>query len=263
MEALLKLLNVEALNEDKQTEVKEKLSTIIEAKVSEKVEEQVSEKEDTLKEEYSTKLKEAKDSLTEEYVEKFNDFKTDVSEKFSSFVDSVLEEEMKIPEKIVRYANLGELYEPIIDQMKLRMAIDEGAINEEVKGLLKEAKEKINEVKSELDKTISEKIETEADAKTLATELFLYKKCDGLAENVKTKVMKVFEGASREDIENKFDIIVETFTEKPLEEDKEEINGKGKEVITESVEGNTEPEQVNESDFSKRMDEWIATMKKL
>ncbi|NIQ07682.1 MAG: hypothetical protein GWO20_18795, partial [Candidatus Korarchaeota archaeon] len=108
------------------------LTTIIDTKANEIAESKVEEA-----------LVSEKEKLVEEFEEKFEDYKEDVTSKFSNFVDGILEEEMVIPEKIVRYARLGELYEDLIDQFKVRLAIDEGLLDAEVKGMLGEAKEEI------------------------------------------------------------------------------------------------------------------------
>ena len=86
MDELLKLLNASALNESDQEALKEKLEVLIEAKAQEKVEVLVNEE---------------KERLVTEFEDKFEGYKDEVFSKFSTFVDSILEEEMIIPEHIV------------------------------------------------------------------------------------------------------------------------------------------------------------------
>lgn len=222
MDKILEMLGIDKLDESKKTEVKNKLDEIVQVKVDEKVKE---------------KEKELKDQLTEQYEEKFEEYKTDITEKFSNFVDEVLDEEMNIPDNVKEYARKGELYEDVIEQFKTRLAIDEGYIDDEVKGLLKECKTEINTLKESVNSLTSENIELKQDAKEFAANLYLREKCDGLTEKQKDRVLSLLEGVtSKEEIDKKFDVIVES-----TEDDTEDTNnlneetGKGKdeEVVNE------------------------------
>lgn len=199
LKKVLEMLGVEQIDESKQTEIKEVLATIIEAKASELANTKVEES-----------LNEEKEKLVEEFEKKFEDYKEDVTSKFSNFVDSILEEEMVIPDKIIKYARLGELYEDLIDQFKVRLAIDEGLLNAEVKGMLGEAKDEITKLRKDVNELTGTKLQLEKDARDLATHVYLRKKCDGLTEGQKTSVMNILEGASKEDIDKKFNIVLES-----------------------------------------------------
>jgi len=199
LKKVLEMLGVESIDESKQTEIKDMLETIIEVKAGELATSKVEES-----------LNEEKEKLVEEFEKKFEDYKEDVTSKFSNFVDSILEEEMVIPDKIVKYARLGELYEDLIDQFKVRLAIDEGLLDAEVKGMLGEAKEEIQSLRDSVNELTGTKLQLEKDAKDLATHVYLRKKCDGLTEGQKTSVMNILEGASKEDIDKKFSIVLES-----------------------------------------------------
>lgn len=206
MKDLLKMLGVDKLDESQQENIKDKIETIIDLKVSDKVTE---------------KLTEEKENLIESYEQKFDEYKDDITSKFSNFVDSVIDEELVIPDKIMEYAKKGELYNDLIEQFKVRLSIDEGLIDDEVKGLLKEAKEEIVKMKDEMNGFVSENLELKTDAQKLAAELYLRKKSDGLTESQKSKVFAVLEGVvSKEEIDKKFDIIIESLNEGDDEEDK-------------------------------------------
>jgi hypothetical protein len=213
MKDLLKMLGVDKLDESQQENIKEKIETIIDLKASEKLEK---------------KLTEEKNQLIESYEEKFEEYKDDITSKFSNFVDSVLDEELVIPDKIMEYAKKGELYNDLIEQFKVRLSIDENLIDKEVKDLLKEAKEEIIKIREEMNEMISENLEIKTDAQQLAAELYLRKKSDGLTESQKKKVFAVLEGVlSKDEIDKKFDIIIESLNEqydKEEEEDEEEEN---------------------------------------
>ena len=123
MDKILELLGANKLNEDTQNDLKEKLQTIVEVEA---------------KKLSDTKIDETKKTLVEEYEDKFNEYKEDITLKFSNFVDNVLEQELVIPDKIMEYAKKGELYHDLIEQFKVRLSVDEGLLDEEIKGLLKE-----------------------------------------------------------------------------------------------------------------------------
>ena len=208
MDKILELLGAEKLNEETQTQVKEKLQDIIEVKASELSE---------------SKLKDEKNQLIEEYEEKFEEYKNDITSKFSNFVDTVLDEEMVIPEKIVEYARKGELYSDLIEQFKTRLAIDEGLLDKEVKNLLREAKEEIIKLREEVDEKTSSELELQKDAQDLASALYLRKKCDGLTESQKSHVIDILEGITdKEEIDRKFKVVLGTVTEQEEEEEEEE-----------------------------------------
>jgi hypothetical protein len=219
MEKILELLGIQNLDESKQTEIKEKLDTIVETKVLEGVKE---------------KEEELKESLTEEYEDKFNKYKDQITEQFSNFVDEVLEEEMQIPEKVVEYARKGELYEDVIETLKTKMAIDEGHIDDDVKELLKESKEEIEKLKDQVNKIQSKNYELEEDAKEFAANIYLREKCEGLDLKKQEKVMGLLEGITNtEEIDKKFAVIVESFDDKNEDDLNEDENGKGEDNLNE------------------------------
>lgn len=196
MEEILKLLGISTLNESQQEEIKTKLQDLIDIKVAEKLDEA---------------LESEKESLVELYEEKFNEYKEDITSKFSNFLDDVLDEELVIPEKVMEYARKGEIYEDAINMLKQKIAIDEGILDDETKELLEEARDEIISLRKEINELYAEKMELESDAKELATHLYLRKKCDGLTEAQKMKVMKLLEGVtSKEEIDRKFNYILET-----------------------------------------------------
>lgn len=208
MDKLLELLGANKLNESDEAQVKERLETLIEVKASELSE---------------SKLQEAKEQLVESYEGKFEEYKEDITSKFSNFVDSVLEEEMVIPDKILEYAKKGELYNDLIEQFKIRLSVDEGLLDEEVKSILKEAKEEILKLRSDMDGVISENLEVKQDAIELASELYLRRKCDGLTESQKTKVLEMLSGITdREEIDRKFDFVLEMDKKDDEEEEEDE-----------------------------------------
>jgi len=254
LKKVLEMLGTEALDESKQTEIKDVLETIIEAKAGE-----------IAKEKVEASLNEEKEKLVEEFEKKFEDYKEDVTSKFSNFVDSILEEEMVIPDKIIKYARLGELYEDLIDQFKVRLAIDEGLLDVEVKSMLGEAKTEITSLRSSVNELTGQKLTLEKDAKDLATHVYLRKKCDGLTEGQKSSVMNILEGASKADIDKKFSVVLEsistTETAEVIKEETEETESKETTVVKESTtEASTEVKKVM-NEGTSQMSQWVGVLR--
>lgn len=209
MEKIYEMLGVEKLDESKQDKLKEALQSIIDVKASELAESKIDEL-----------LKEKKEDLVEQYETKFETYKDEITEKFSNFIDSILEKEMIIPENIVRYAHLGELYDELIEQFKVRLAIDEELIDEETKNLLKEAKDEIEDLRASLDETKGKLLDFESDSAEMAAHIYLREKCDGLTEIQRKHVMNILgDELIKENIDKRFDYIVESLNITSLNED--------------------------------------------
>jgi len=209
MDKILEMLGITKLDESDQEALKTELETIIETKASEKA----SEKEEEIKEQ-----------VIEEMEKKFDDYKEDITSKFSNFLDDILEEEISLPENILEYAKIGEEYKPLIESFKTKLAIDEGILDDDVKAILKEAKEEIVSLTEKLDESKAEELELDEKITKIANENHLLKKCDGLTPKQKAKVFNILEGASVEEIDKKFDIIVKINEED--EENEEDFDTK-------------------------------------
>jgi len=200
MDKIFEILGIERLDESKQVELKETLKTVIDIKATEIAESKV-----------QVLLGDAKTKLKEEYEVKFDEYRDSLTSKFSNFVDSVLDEEMIIPENVIKLARQGELYHELIEQFKTRLAIDEGMISAEVRAMLKEAKGEIEALRDKLDKSKGENLTLEKDASEMAAQLYIREKCDGLTESQKKHVTNLLgDEVVKENIDKKFDIIVKT-----------------------------------------------------
>jgi len=195
IEEIKKILGIETLDEAQQTLLVEKLEMLIDVKARERSDSIVSEE---------------KAHLVEEYETKFEEYKKDITSKFSNFVDSVLDEELEIPEKVMEFAKKGELYNDLIEDFKKRLAIDAGVLSEDVKSLLKEAKDEIINLKDQVNELTSKNMEVEGDAKEMAAQLYIQKKCEGLSEAKRIKVTGLLgELRDKKEIDKKFDFVVE------------------------------------------------------
>lgn len=200
LERVYEILQLDKLDESQQKDIKSKINEVVQMKAKEMANESAKKAVDEIKEE-----------LVQDYEKKYEDYKDEITSKFSNFVDEILEQEMQIPEKVYEYARKGELYEPIMEQLKVKLGIDEGAVNEEAKNLLRESKDEITSLKDQVNELRKKKSELEEDAKEMAVNLYLRKKCEGLSEGVKNKVINLLEDVkSKEEIDRKFDLIVDS-----------------------------------------------------
>lgn len=203
LKKILELLGADQLDESTQETLTEKLQSIVEIEAKKLSE---------------TTLEEKKNELIEQYETKFEEYKEDITSKFSNFVDTVLDEEMEIPEKVLEFAKKGELYHDLIEQFKVRLGVDQGLLDEEIKGLLKEAKAEIIKLRESNDKMIAENLEVTSDAQELAAQVYLHEKCKGLTESQKSQVFEILSGVTdKAEIDRKFDIIAESERFDPVE----------------------------------------------
>ena len=126
----------------------------------------------------------------------------------------------------------------------------------DVKGILKEAKDEIQNLRDEVNETTGKNLQLEKDAKEMATHIFLRKKCDGLMEGQKTSIMSILEGSSKDEIEKKFDVVLESIsTETKIDEEETEINEEETNTSTTEVDKETK-KQMNESGGNPMMEQW-------
>jgi hypothetical protein len=219
---VFEILKVEALDESAKAEVEKFITDLVDIKAKDKALE-ISE----------AVLAEAREELTEEFEQKFEDYKEETLSKWSDFVDSVIAEELQIPEEIKQYAKYGEQFKPILDQIRTQLGINEGTLDDTAKDLLKEAKSEIESLRSEYNGLMKEAMELREDAKEMAAHIYLRKKCDGLTEAQKTKVMAIMGDITDvKQINEKFELVLEHVLDEKKkhkkEEEEEELDEKKK-----------------------------------
>lgn len=264
LDKILEILKVEKLDEDSQTEVKTYLENLVEVKALELTEKKLDEHKEELEE-----LKEKqKEELVSQYETLFEDYKEDIIGKFSNFVDSILDEEMQIPDNLVEYARKGELYHDLIEQFKARLAIDEGVLEQEVKDILSEAKDEIENLQQETNKLIAENLKFEADAKEMASYIYKVEKCADLSEDKKKVMLGLLDGLNeKNDIDKKFSSLLPLVLEKNEKEEKTDEK-EDTELLGESkgkVDGNEEEKDLldEEKDETKNvlMDRFVQILR--
>lgn len=197
LDKIYESLGIDKLDEEKQKELKEYLDETVELKAKEIAEE---------------KINEEKDKLIEQYEEKFEDYKEDITTKFSDFVDDIMEKELQIPDKIKEYARIGERYQPVLEKLETMLGIDKGSFDDKAKEILGESKSEIKKLRDKVNDLTSAKMELEEDAKEMATHIYLRKKCDGMLEAKRDKIISLLEDAkSKDEIDRKFKILSEQY----------------------------------------------------
>lgn len=195
---ILKKLGIDALDESQQEEVRGKFNAIIDMKVEENTEK---------------RLEKEKAKLDRKYEKMFESYKDDITKKFSDFIDEMLEEEIKIPKKVLENARKGELYGDLVEEFKLRLAIDEDVLSSEVKSLLGEAKKEIISLQKQVNKVQESNLKHKSDARDFALEIYKRKKVEemGLGRKEKKYVYNLLEDSkTKKDIDNKVKYIAES-----------------------------------------------------
>lgn len=176
-----------------------------------------------------------KESTLEDVKGKVEAHKEALTEKLSSYLESELGN--LIPDALIEAQAKVEAYEPIVEKVKDVFKGYGVELDSDAHAVLKEAKVEIIGLKDSYDALVSEKLELETKTKELLAKFVLKEKCDGLTEEQAEKIGVVFKGSSVEEIEEKFDSVVDLIiTESSDEGDGgEEGEGKGSEQIDESL----------------------------
>jgi hypothetical protein len=206
MKELRELFEKLELSKDVLDDLVKKVETTVETQVKAGVE--------LAKEEITADMEKEKGEWREAEIQKleeqFEEYKETIVSKFSDFVDQVITEEIEIPERVKEFARKGQIYEPIIEEFKTKIAIDQGLIDEEVKSILKEAKDKIIELEDKHNETYGANLELREELSKSKVKAYLLEKCDELTLDQKSFVKKVLGDAdSVEEIDEKFDIVLE------------------------------------------------------
>lgn len=217
LEQILALLKIDALNENDQKDIKEKLATLIEVRVAEKVEEAV---------------EKATAEKIDEMEDKFVEFRDSTISRFSEFLDKIIDEEIQLPARVLEFAHIGEMYADILEPLKARLTIDEGAISKELKDLMAEAKSEIVSLRDKVNKLTDENLQLSESAINAASRVYVNSLCEGMTTSQKKTVVGLLEGITdKAQIDRKFSQIKESLniTEATSSDEAEVITeGKGK-----------------------------------
>lgn len=117
-------------------------------------------------------------------------YKDKLSDATAKTINDIIEEDLEFPEKVLKYAATGEFYQDLIDQFKIRMAIDDGLVNEEARELLREAKQTILNLRSNIAKAKASTKCVREDLKIMSKQLYIHKKLDEVKTDTAKKRVK-------------------------------------------------------------------------
>ena len=98
-----------------------------------------------------------------------------------------IEELQYIIQDLMKYKSKGELYEDLIDQFKIRMSVDAGLLDEEVKTLLKETSTEIKTLRAGINNMIAKNLTIKGDCQEMGAALFLFELCEDVGLKGKKK----------------------------------------------------------------------------
>jgi hypothetical protein len=142
------------------------------------------------------------------------DVKTEVEEYKEALVEKVssfFEKEMAdlVPQELVEAQAKLEIFQPLIEKVQGVFSGFGVELKSEAQDVLKEAKATIIEQKEAFDKLYAENQTLEEKSGQLLAKYVLREKCDGMTDEQSEKMSTLFEGASIDEIEAKFDSMSE------------------------------------------------------
>jgi len=105
-------------------------------------------------------------------------------------VKEVMEITNKEYERLRFYARKGKLYNDLIEMFKIRMTVDAGLLDEEVKNLLTDAKNEIIKIRKDMNKLIDENLTIKSYAQTMAKQLYVNFELLKVKDNTKKEKLK-------------------------------------------------------------------------
>ena len=152
-------------------------------------------------------LQTLKEGTLEDAKTAIEDYKESLTEKISSYLESELQN--LIPENLVEAQAKVEAYEPIVEKVKSVFKGYGVEVDSEAHAVLKEAKEEILGLQKSYDSIVDEKLKLEEKTAELLAKYVLKEKCDGLTETQTAKINVIFKGSKVEEIEEKFESVVD------------------------------------------------------
>lgn len=207
VEARLELQVEKALaqqDEDHATKL-EKLLEAIDTDHSEKLTKVV----DAINKNHTGKLQQLVGFYRKALNEKAEKFSTTVVDRLSKFMDVYLEK--AIPQNQLQEAVTNTTARQQLEQIKKVISFDPSCINEDVKNLISQGKNKIDKLNEQLNESYKENLELNEKVNALKSSLLLEKKTKGMPSSKKDYVSKLLNDKPPEYIEENFKYVVEMF----------------------------------------------------
>ncbi len=177
--------------------------------------------------------------LKEQFEADYAAFSDELVEKLSMFLDETLKENLEIPAEVVEWAKKGKEYSQILEALKVKIQLDEGALNEEATKKLDEANAAAGEMKDKLDAALAENLKLADKIQKFETVQHIDNKCAEAALSVDetANVKKLMNGFSIEEVDEKFETVVKFVKGKASDDTSEDdttdenVDGKGSVIV--------------------------------
>ena len=145
--------------------------------------------------------------------ERFKDKLTDTTAKT---INEIFEEDLQLSENVRKWAAKGKIYDNMIKQFKIRMSYDDCLMDEQALSLLREAKQTIIKLRSNIAKAKTSTAMVRDDIKTMRKQLYIYKRLDEMKiNNLNQHKIKIIllegdiDNLSEYDIDKKINLLLE------------------------------------------------------
>jgi hypothetical protein len=272
---LLKNLDKNLVNEETATAIVDAFDSAVEEKSKAKIElavekalmEQDEDHAQKLKdilektdEDHTSKLKLVINTITENHTKKLSNivklYKSTIDEKAEKFTQKVIGDldkflsvylEKKIPITQVQEAVENTHAANILNQIRDLVGFDPSLVNENIKSVVKDGKEKFSKLSDKLNETYQENTKLSQELNTIKSALILEGKTKGMPRSKKEFIFKLLEDKNVEYIKENFNYVVEMFENGEQEETQESAKEANKSAISRLV---NPPQLVSESTSS-------------
>jgi hypothetical protein len=242
---------VEAFDNAVDEKFKTKLELAVEKALMEQDEDHAQKLKDILEktdEDHTNKLKLVIKTITENHTQKLNQivklYKKTIDEKAEKFTQKVINDldkflsvylEKKIPFTQVQEAVENTHAVNVLNKIREMVGFDPSLVNENVKNVVKEGKEKFTQLSEKLNEAYQENTKLSQELNKIKSALILEGKTKGMPKSKKEFVFKLLEDKSVDYIKNNFNYVVEMFENGEQEETEEIAKEANKSAISRSV----------------------------
>lgn len=159
--------------------------------------------------EEAKELKARQDAALVEEVKKFRD---EMIDKVSDYIEAQLQE--SIPTELMEAAAKLEVYEPLVESVQSAFASNFIKLDTTSYKLIKEARDEIEALKSEVQNKTKDQITLKKEMKNVKRNMKVESITEGLTAKQKSRAIKLLEGVDYDDLEGRFekirDVIIES-----------------------------------------------------
>ena len=276
--AILKNIDNGALNEETATAIAQAFESAVDSKVSARINLEVEKALKEQDEDHAAKLKTLIEAIDEDHTNKLQKvveavtlnhtaklqnvasyYQKAVNERAEKFSNKIVEEmsnyldlylDKIIPKEQLSEAVANTAAKQQLEQIKKIVAIDPSAINENIKGIIVQGKNKIESLQSKLNEAYKENIELNEQIKSAKASILIEQKTKGMPSSKKEFITKILCDKSPEYIKENFAYVVNMFEREEKSISKDLAKSASQEAITKDAKVSkptvvTESTQVN------------------